>query len=367
LHNARLAVVGRTPQKAPRLRVRRESRLRPVGSPELRRTEVEAFGKFVQVQRIDRDGLARSATPSASSREPRAGSPPRGCRDPLSRRGAASVPRRPGSDDEPDARLDGSAHRPAGYVWEATTEQVAARYGVPVERIVRFDLNTAPDHRGRADGTAGGRFERTLGIPAVRLPSARGGASARYGVPPTSCCRCRRGRDPGPRREGLPAGRRIGDHPHPVVRDVSRPHRAARRARVACRVSAPAGASRSTCRRCARGRDAAVIWLCSPNNPTGVAEPDGVIADLAGGRRCDTAVAGTEAPIVSWTRRTPSSSGRPSSGSASSTRACSSYGPRARPTGSPDCGSDSRSAPVTSSPGWSPIDASSVSTVSWRS
>ena len=34
---------------------------------------------------------------------------------------------------------------PAGYVWEATTEQVAARYGVPVERIVRFDLNTAPE------------------------------------------------------------------------------------------------------------------------------------------------------------------------------------------------------------------------------
>ena len=33
---------------------------------------------------------------------------------------------------------------PAGYAWEATDEQVAERYGLPVASIVRFDLNTSP-------------------------------------------------------------------------------------------------------------------------------------------------------------------------------------------------------------------------------
>ncbi len=33
---------------------------------------------------------------------------------------------------------------PTSYTWEATDEEVAARYGVPIERVVRFDLNTAP-------------------------------------------------------------------------------------------------------------------------------------------------------------------------------------------------------------------------------
>ena len=52
---------------------------------------------------------------------------------------------------------------PAGYVWEATTEQVAARYGVPVERIVRFDLNTAPEPPDIAlAALAAGRFEGGL-------------------------------------------------------------------------------------------------------------------------------------------------------------------------------------------------------------
>ena len=33
---------------------------------------------------------------------------------------------------------------PATYTWEATDEEVAARYGIATEEIVRFDLNTAP-------------------------------------------------------------------------------------------------------------------------------------------------------------------------------------------------------------------------------
>ncbi len=33
---------------------------------------------------------------------------------------------------------------PATYTWEATDEEVAARYGVDPRTIVRFDLNTSP-------------------------------------------------------------------------------------------------------------------------------------------------------------------------------------------------------------------------------
>src|SRR4029077_11795890 len=33
---------------------------------------------------------------------------------------------------------------PVTYSWEATDEEVAARYGVPIDRILRFDLNTSP-------------------------------------------------------------------------------------------------------------------------------------------------------------------------------------------------------------------------------
>ena len=70
---------------------------------------------------------------------------------------------------------------PAGYTWEATNEQVAARYGVPVERIVRFDLNTSPAPPELVDQDPGRRSvrDRPVGVPAVRLPTAdRGGRGA---------------------------------------------------------------------------------------------------------------------------------------------------------------------------------------------
>ena len=37
-----------------------------------------------------------------------------------------------------------SPTKPAGWTWEATNAEVAARYGVPIEQVVRFDQNTAP-------------------------------------------------------------------------------------------------------------------------------------------------------------------------------------------------------------------------------
>ena len=33
---------------------------------------------------------------------------------------------------------------PSSYSWEATDEGVAARFGLPIDQVVRFDLNTSP-------------------------------------------------------------------------------------------------------------------------------------------------------------------------------------------------------------------------------
>jgi histidinol-phosphate aminotransferase len=44
--------------------------------------------------------------------------------------------------------------------------------------------------------------------------------------------------------------------------------------------------------------DADVVWLCSPNNPTGLPEPDGAIETLLAGIVADADAAGRHAPIV---------------------------------------------------------------------
>jgi len=43
---------------------------------------------------------------------------------------------------------------------------------------------------------------------------------------------------------------------------------------------------------------ASVVWLCSPNNPTALAEPDGTIASLLAALTGDAAAAGREPPVV---------------------------------------------------------------------
>ncbi len=48
------------------------------------------------------------------------------------------------------------------YTWEPSNEAIAARYGLPVERIVRFDTNTSPlAARLRAAVLAGARGRST--------------------------------------------------------------------------------------------------------------------------------------------------------------------------------------------------------------
>ena len=74
---------------------------------------------------------------------------------------------------------------PASYSWEATNEEVAARYGLPVDTIVRFDLNTSPVPPALvARLLAKGRFETSLSeYPPSDYRRLVAAAATAYGVP----------------------------------------------------------------------------------------------------------------------------------------------------------------------------------------
>ena len=119
---------------------------------------------------------------------------------------------------------------PAGYTWEATDEGVAARYGIPIEQVVRFDVNTSPTPPALVERLlAAGRFETTLSeYPPSDYRRLVDAAAARYGVGTRrDPGRGGRGRDPRPHREGLPAGGRRGHRPDPDLCDVPDRHGAA--------------------------------------------------------------------------------------------------------------------------------------------
>ena len=191
---------------------------------------VESFGKFVQVQRISRDGLAGIAETIATLAEAE------GLlvhRDAVTRRFEPSSPPtiqgcRPMS---PTPVTFTSPTAPASYSWEATDEEVSARYGVPIERVVRFDLNTSPAPPDLAARVlAEGRFETPLSEYAPsdyrRLIAA---AADRYGVG-TDEIIVGAGADEILDIVGkvyLPPGSTRG-RPDAELRDVPRHHRAAR-------------------------------------------------------------------------------------------------------------------------------------------
>jgi len=73
---------------------------------------------------------------------------------------------------------------PTSYAWEATNEQVAERYGVPIDSIVRFDLNTSPTPPALVDRLlAAGQFDAPLSeYPPSDYRRLTEAAAARYGV-----------------------------------------------------------------------------------------------------------------------------------------------------------------------------------------
>jgi histidinol-phosphate aminotransferase len=173
---------------------------------------------------------------------------------------------------------------PTAYAWEATNEQVAARYGVPIESIVRFDLNTSPTPPALVDRLlAAGRFDTPLSeYPPSDYRRLTEAAAARYGVS----------------TDELLVGAGADEVLDLVAKAFLAPGSAAvlptptysmyrvlteqRGAEVVVVPRWPASEAWALDVEAVRGaaRGSQVVWLCSPNNPTGVAEPDGVIAAL---------------------------------------------------------------------------------------
>jgi histidinol-phosphate aminotransferase len=191
---------------------------------------------------------------------------------------------------------------PAGYVWEATSEQVAARYGVPVERVVRFDLNTAAEPPPIAlAALASGPYEGGLSeYPPADYRRLATAAARRYGVPPDELL-VGAGAD-----EVLdvitktflrPGGAAVLPTPSYAMFRVLSEQRGAHVVAVP-RLGPEAGYAVDVPAVRAAARTADLVWLCSPNNPTALAEPDGAISALLDDLRSDAAAAGRTAPIV---------------------------------------------------------------------
>jgi histidinol-phosphate aminotransferase len=190
---------------------------------------------------------------------------------------------------------------PAGYSWEATDEQVAARYGVAVERIVRFDLNTSPAPPDLVDRIlAAGRFETRLSeYPPSDYRRLVAAAAARYDVTPEELV-VGAGADEIldlVAKTFLPAGG-VAVIPAPsyaMYRVLSEQRGAV--VRAVPRLDAGHGHAIDVPALVEAAPDADLVWLCSPNNPTALAEPDGAIAGLLARLLEEADAAGRTPPV----------------------------------------------------------------------
>jgi histidinol-phosphate aminotransferase len=190
---------------------------------------------------------------------------------------------------------------PIAYSWEATNEEVAERYGVPLESIVRFDLNTSPAPPELVARLIElGRFD----VPMSEYPPADyrrliAAAAARYGVS-TSELIVGAGADEILdiiTKAFLPVGgAAVVPTPTYAMYRVDTEQRGATVLAVPRRRDADWTLDLEGTRAAARTAD--VVWLCSPNNPTAMPEPEGAIAGLLVGILADAVADGRTAPIV---------------------------------------------------------------------
>ncbi len=191
---------------------------------------------------------------------------------------------------------------PASYSWEATDESVAARFGIPLEQVIRFDLNTSPAPPGLlAQMLAAGRFETSLSeYPPGDYRRLVEAAAARYGVGTDEVV-------PGAGADEvldmcvkafLRAGQRAVI-PTPTYA-MYRVHSEQRGGTVVPvpRLDAEQGFALDALRVREAARDASIVWLCNPNNPTGADEPEGTIESLLADIEGDAKAASREPAAV---------------------------------------------------------------------
>ena len=195
-----------------------------------------------------------------------------------------------------------SPGQPASYSWEATDEEVAERFGLPIESIVRFDLNTSPAPPALAEKLlAAGRFEAPLSeYPPSDYRRLVAAAASTYGVEPSELL-VGAGADEILDLIGKaflpPGGEAVIPAPSYAMYRVVTEQRGARAVHVP-RQAADEGWAIDVDAVRAAARTAQVVWLCNPNNPTGLAEPPGSIEALLKGVADDAQTDGREAPIV---------------------------------------------------------------------
>jgi histidinol-phosphate aminotransferase len=195
-----------------------------------------------------------------------------------------------------------SPTKPASYAWEATSEAVAERYGLPLESVVRFDLNTSPAAPELAE-----RFlrEGRFGLPLSEYPPSDYGdlvaaAARRYDAAPEEILvgagadeildLCAKAFLP-------PGGSAVVPAPTYAMFAVLTAQRPARVITVARRSAADGFALDLGAMRDA-AREADVVWIANPNNPTGLAEPEGAIQQLLADVATDSPLTGRLAPVV---------------------------------------------------------------------
>jgi histidinol-phosphate aminotransferase len=193
--------------------------------------------------------------------------------------------------------------RPTSYAWEATSEAVAARYGLRVESIARFDLNTVVAPPAVADQVVrAGRFEVPLSEYAPsdyrRLAEA---AAARYGCEPAELL-VGAGADEILDLIGKafipPGGRAIVPTPTYAMFGVITSQRLASVVPVPRLPGEGWAIDAAAIRAAAADPGVDVVWLCSPNNPTALPEPEGAIAELLVGLAADAARLDRRPPVV---------------------------------------------------------------------
>jgi histidinol-phosphate aminotransferase len=192
------------------------------------------------------------------------------------------------------------AAAPAAYAWEPTNEQIAERYGVPIDRILRFDLNTAPATPAlAAEVMARGGFESPLcEYPPADYRRLVEAAAAAYGCEASEVL-VGAGADEildlAARAFLPPGGAAVIPTPTYAMYRVITEQRGARVIDVPRRRDGWALDIEATA---AAAIGADLVWLCSPNNPTAQAEPDGAIEMLLGRLEHAAERDGTRPPTV---------------------------------------------------------------------
>ena len=186
------------------------------------------------------------------------------------------------------------------YAWEPTTDFLAAKYGLPRESIVRFDVNTSPVPPDLRDVLSGSFDPALCEYPPSDYAALVSAAAESYGVAPDELLPTA-GADEAldlvaraSLREGSAAV--VAVPTYAMYRIVSEQRGASV---VSVPRLGPEEGFRLDIPALARAaRTAQLVWLCEPNNPTGASEPPERIGELLAQLESDAARDSHEAPVV---------------------------------------------------------------------